>query len=100
MFSVLAHFWACNPGKPWWRKRELLTDLCYWFIIPLFARYVRIGLLVIGAGVIGLELGSVYARLGSKVAWIPWSMRRAVEPGKNFLPSRSIDLLQPRKPNR
>ena len=48
-FSLLTHFWACNPGKPWWRKRDLLTDLCYWFFIPLFARYVRIGLLVMGA---------------------------------------------------
>ena len=38
VFSVLAHFWACNPGKPWWRKRELVTDLCYWFLVPLFAR--------------------------------------------------------------
>src|SRR5262245_10128178 len=48
-FTVLTFFWACNPGRPWWRKRELVTDLCYWFIIPLFARYVRIGLLVLGA---------------------------------------------------
>ena len=50
VFSVLAHFWACNPGKPWWRKRELVTDLCYWFLVPLFARVFRIGLLVLGAG--------------------------------------------------
>jgi hypothetical protein len=21
VFSVLAHFWACNPGRPWGRKR-------------------------------------------------------------------------------
>ena len=21
-FTVLTHFWACNPGKPWWRKRN------------------------------------------------------------------------------
>src|SRR6266508_29719 len=49
VFAVLSLFWACNPGRPWWRKRELLTDLCYWFIIPLFARYLRIGLLVMGA---------------------------------------------------
>jgi hypothetical protein len=38
VFSVLAHFWACNPGKPWWRKKELVTDVCYWFFVPLFAR--------------------------------------------------------------
>jgi len=52
VFSVLTHFWACNPGKPWWRKRELVTDICYWFFVPLFARVLRIGLLVLGAGVI------------------------------------------------
>ena len=50
VFSVLTHFWACNPGKPWWRKRELVTDICYWFFVPLFARVFRIGLLVLGAG--------------------------------------------------
>ena len=21
VFTVLSHFWACNPGKPWWRKK-------------------------------------------------------------------------------
>jgi sterol desaturase/sphingolipid hydroxylase (fatty acid hydroxylase superfamily) len=49
VFTLLSVVWACNPGRPWWRKRELVTDLCYWFLIPLFARYLRIGLLVIGA---------------------------------------------------
>src|SRR5260370_17380126 len=52
VFSVLTHFWACNPGTPWWRKRELVTDVCYWFFVPLFARVLRICLLVLGAGVI------------------------------------------------
>jgi sterol desaturase/sphingolipid hydroxylase (fatty acid hydroxylase superfamily) len=50
VFTVLSHFWACNPGKPWWRKRELVTDICYWFFVPVFARVFRIGLLVLGAG--------------------------------------------------
>ena len=52
LFSVLTHFWACNPGRPWWRKRELVTDLGYWFLVPLFARVFRIGLLVLGAGLL------------------------------------------------
>ena len=51
-FTVLSLFCSCNPGRPWWRKRELLTDLCYWFVIPLFARYLRIGLLVLGAAIL------------------------------------------------
>jgi len=50
VFTALTHFWACNPGKPWWRKRELVTDICYWFFVPLFARVFRIGLLVVGTG--------------------------------------------------
>lgn len=52
VFSVLTHFWACNPGTPWWRKRGLVTDICYWFFVPLLARVLRVGLLVLGAGVI------------------------------------------------
>jgi sterol desaturase/sphingolipid hydroxylase (fatty acid hydroxylase superfamily) len=52
VFTVLNHFWACNPGPPWWQKRELATDFVYWFFIPLIARVVRIGSLVIGAALI------------------------------------------------
>jgi sterol desaturase/sphingolipid hydroxylase (fatty acid hydroxylase superfamily) len=51
-FTILTFFFACNPGRPWWRKPDLLTDLCYWFLIPLFARYLRVGLLVMGAALI------------------------------------------------
>ena len=51
VFSVLSYFWACNPGNPWWRKKELATDICYWFFVPLITRVVRIGLLVLGASV-------------------------------------------------
>jgi sterol desaturase/sphingolipid hydroxylase (fatty acid hydroxylase superfamily) len=52
VFAVLTFFWACNPGRPWWRKRELVTDICYWFIIPLLSRYLRIGLLIAGAALL------------------------------------------------
>lgn len=51
-FSVLTYFWACNPGKPWWRKTEIVTDVCYWFFVPLITRVVRIGLLVLGAAAV------------------------------------------------
>lgn len=51
-FTVLTFFWSCNPGRPWWHKREIMTDLVYWFVIPLFARYLRIGLLVMGAALL------------------------------------------------
>jgi len=50
-FSLLTHFWACNPGTPWWHKRGLATDICYWFFVPVVTRVVRIGLMVVGAAV-------------------------------------------------
>lgn len=49
IFAILTRWAACNPGKPWWRKRGIVTDVIYWFMIPLMARFVRIGLLVMGA---------------------------------------------------
>jgi sterol desaturase/sphingolipid hydroxylase (fatty acid hydroxylase superfamily) len=52
VFAVLTHWSACNPSKPWWHKRELVTDVIYWFLIPLAARFVRIGLMVMGAAYI------------------------------------------------
>jgi sterol desaturase/sphingolipid hydroxylase (fatty acid hydroxylase superfamily) len=52
VFSALSYFEACNPGKPWWQKREIVTDIVYWFFVPLFGRVLRIGLLVLGAGIV------------------------------------------------
>jgi sterol desaturase/sphingolipid hydroxylase (fatty acid hydroxylase superfamily) len=52
IFSVPSYFWACNPGKPWWRKREIVTDIVYWFFAPVFGRVFRIWFLVLGAGVV------------------------------------------------
>ena len=49
VFTILTSFWACNPGRQWWRKSDLVTDLCYWFFIPVITRFLRIGLLIIGA---------------------------------------------------
>ena len=51
VFTVLSHFWSCT-GQTRRRKRELMTDICYWFFVPVFARIFRIGLLVIGASVL------------------------------------------------
>jgi sterol desaturase/sphingolipid hydroxylase (fatty acid hydroxylase superfamily) len=76
IFSVLSHFWACNPGVPWWRKREIVTDICYWFFVPVFARVFRIGLLVLGAGVVfnihdGDELIAFYDNGHGPLAQLP-----------------------------
>ena len=52
VFALLTRWSACNPGRPWWQKREIVTDVCYWFLIPLLARFVRIGLMVMGAAML------------------------------------------------
>ncbi len=51
-FTALTWFWACNPGRQWWRKRDLVTDLCYWFFIPVITRFLRIGLLIAAAAIV------------------------------------------------
>ncbi len=50
----------CNPGRPWWRKSDVVTDVCYWFVIPVVSGYARIWLLVIGLFV----LNGIPAALG------------------------------------
>src|SRR5215472_3383509 len=46
-FAALSWLSPCNAGEPWWRKRELVTDVCYWFFIPVFGRFARIGVTVL-----------------------------------------------------
>jgi sterol desaturase/sphingolipid hydroxylase (fatty acid hydroxylase superfamily) len=48
LFSVLSLFSPCNQGKPWWHKRGLGTDLAYWIFAPVFSRYMRIWVTVLG----------------------------------------------------
>ena len=52
VFTALTYWSPANPGRPWWHKREIITDVLHWFLIPLMARFVRIGLLVLGAALI------------------------------------------------
>src|SRR5512140_3105032 len=49
VFALLSWVSPCNAGKPWWDKRGLVTDLCYWFIVPVFTRYGRIGFTVLAS---------------------------------------------------
>jgi sterol desaturase/sphingolipid hydroxylase (fatty acid hydroxylase superfamily) len=54
---------TCNPGQPWWRKSDLVGDLCYWFLIPVFARFARIGLAVLlTVYLLGIRDGNTIAR--------------------------------------
>jgi len=52
VFSVLSFFTPCNPGKPWWKKEGLGTDLAYWIFVPVFTRYLRIALTAIATAAI------------------------------------------------
>jgi sterol desaturase/sphingolipid hydroxylase (fatty acid hydroxylase superfamily) len=47
VFAVLSRLSPCNGGKPWWEKRGLATDLCYWIFVPIFTRYIRIWVTVL-----------------------------------------------------
>jgi sterol desaturase/sphingolipid hydroxylase (fatty acid hydroxylase superfamily) len=47
LFTALSRLSPCNPGSAWWRKREIVTDVAYWFVIPVFGRFARIGLTVL-----------------------------------------------------
>ena len=58
LFTVLTWFWSCNPGRAWWQKSDLVTDLCYWLIIPIITRFLRIGMLIaVAAIVLGITSG-------------------------------------------
>lgn len=52
LFTVLTWFWSCNPGRAWWHKSDLATDLCYWLIIPIITRFLRIGMLIAVAAIV------------------------------------------------
>ena len=48
VFSILSLVTPCNAGKPWWRKEGLGTDIAYWIFVPIFTRYLRIWITVVG----------------------------------------------------
>ncbi len=62
VFAVLSRISPCNAGRGWWRKRGLLTDLGYWLLIPILARYARIGFTVLfTVALLGLTSGEAIA---------------------------------------
>jgi len=52
VFPLLTRWFACNPSTALWRRESLLTDISYWFVVPIFTRFLRIGLSVFGAAVL------------------------------------------------
>lgn len=52
VLAVLARLMPCNPGMYWWKNlRAFVTDLIYWFIVPVFFKYTRLVLLAVGLAV-------------------------------------------------
>jgi sterol desaturase/sphingolipid hydroxylase (fatty acid hydroxylase superfamily) len=49
LFTFLALFesQACNPGRPWWKSRDLLTDVHYFFLAPVITPYARMFVLLL-----------------------------------------------------
>ncbi len=48
LFTLLARLTPCNPNQSWQRS-DLITDLCYYFLMPVTTRFVRI--LLMSAGI-------------------------------------------------
>jgi sterol desaturase/sphingolipid hydroxylase (fatty acid hydroxylase superfamily) len=74
---------ACNPGRKWWRNPGLLTDACYWLVVPFVAPYMRMALLIVGAvfasGVVGAETIEDYLNHGrGPLAALPFWGQAAV----------------------
>ncbi|MBV9077313.1 MAG: sterol desaturase family protein, partial [Methylobacteriaceae bacterium] len=39
----------CNPGMPWWRKPDLVSDFLFMFALPFFAGFARVAFLAVAA---------------------------------------------------
>ena len=44
LFTILTLFksQACNPGRPWWKSRDLFTDTHYFFLVPVISPYAKL----------------------------------------------------------
>jgi sterol desaturase/sphingolipid hydroxylase (fatty acid hydroxylase superfamily) len=59
-FSLLAwRFLPCNPGRPWWSKPDLATDIAFAVVPRLINSYGQLILLVIGFGLFYKSQGTV-----------------------------------------
>ncbi len=48
-FGTLTRLTPCNPGMYWWKDlRALGTDVVYWFVVPVFLRLCRVGMMIVG----------------------------------------------------
>ena len=76
VFAVLSRLSPCNEGKPWWEKRGLMTDISYWIFVPIFTRYLRIGVTVALTAALfhisdGQEIADFYAHGHGPLSRLP-----------------------------
>jgi sterol desaturase/sphingolipid hydroxylase (fatty acid hydroxylase superfamily) len=56
LFVVLCRGNTCNANLHYWKRANVIVDLCYWFVVPIVSKFVKIFFLVIGAHyVLGLH---------------------------------------------
>ncbi len=49
LFVVLCRGNQCNIGLNYWKRANVLVDLCYWFVVPIASKFLKLFLLVMGA---------------------------------------------------
>lgn len=49
VLTILCVLFPAAPGKHWWRKSEIITDVCWWFATPLINRYLALMLIILGS---------------------------------------------------
>lgn len=47
VFVVASRGHECNKNMNYWNKANVITDIGYWFVIPIFSKYVKILLLML-----------------------------------------------------
>jgi hypothetical protein len=82
VFALLEQWSACNPGRPCWNKRQIVTNVAYRLMIPLMARCVRTNLQRSAPG-----SSSFMAKTSSPDRWAVQIL--VLEPGLSPLASRA-----------
>jgi sterol desaturase/sphingolipid hydroxylase (fatty acid hydroxylase superfamily) len=93
LFTVLTLFQsqACNPGRPWWKSRDLLTDVHYFFLVPIIAPYAKlVSMLLIVAAMRGamteIEIADYITNGRGPVGQLPlWGQAIVYIVGTDFL---------------
>jgi len=88
VYSTVHHFMGLHPAAPWWRKRELVTDIVSRSRAGV-RRVFRIGLMVLGASVVfdihdADDLIAFYDDGHARSAQLPLWCRRAVSVAVGF----------------